>query len=125
MIIMAGLVGALFTLVSAASAVLVIVCCAPRPRPPVAAAPAMGHIWVGVRYGQSWNRSDIRQTVHALPGRAPGWPGPWVGPADAADGGQRRTCAVGSAVAMPPAQIKQRRQLSGVGRHVIVHGVRR
>lgn len=123
MIMVAGLLIALFMLFSAVAASLVIICCAPRSRPPAAMAPAMGPVWAGVQYGQSWNSSGIRQRVHMLPGSVPNWPSPWVGPAYRADPGSA-AAAAGSAAASPE-QIKQRRQLSGVGRHVIVHGVRR
>lgn len=124
MIMVPGLLVALFMLLSAVVAVPVIVCCAPRSRPLTAAAPPMRPRWTGVPYGQSWNSSGIRPVLHVLPGSTPVWPGTWVGPARPADG-LRPEVAAGSASAAGAVQIKQRRQLSGVGRHVIAHGVRR
>lgn len=124
MIMVAGLLVAVFMLFSAMVAVPVIVCCAPRSRSLTAAGPPMRPLWTGVPYEQNSNSSDIRPVVHVLPGSAPVWPAASVGPAHPTDG-LGPQIAAGSASAAGAVQIQQRRQLSGVGRHVIVHGVRR
>lgn len=124
MIMVAELLITLFMLVGVVVAVPVIVCCVPQSRPLQAAAPPMRPLWTGVPYGQSWNSSGIRPAVHVLPGSAPVWPATWVGPARPAEGFRPQITA-GCASAPGGVQIRQRRQLSGVGRDVIVHGVRR
>ncbi|WP_204806227.1 hypothetical protein [Mycobacterium riyadhense] len=124
MIMMAGLLAALFTQLAIVLVVCGILGCAPRTRLQIGPGPSRSPGWPGTRYEQHWNSLGTGLALQVLATSTPAWPGIRAGHAYGS-AVQGRAVVPQAALAGESAPRQQRRQLSELGHHVIVHGGRR